>query len=109
MPNHIHGILEIINYENVGNAHVRSKNINRLKMLLLKVIHGFKSSVTRKILQPQLDQERMYAFPTKFAWQKYFHDRIIRNEIELNKIREYIYKNPTNWESDRNNLGNLLI
>jgi REP element-mobilizing transposase RayT len=29
-----------------------------------------------------------------FAWQSRFHDRIIRDENELNRIREYIVKNP---------------
>jgi putative transposase len=106
MPNHVHGIIEIKNNVDVGNAHVRSENINRSKMLTSKAIHGFKSSVTRRIFK---NQERMYAFPTKFAWQKSFYDRIIRNEIELNKIREYIFKNPINWEKDRNNLENIFM
>jgi putative transposase len=106
MPNHVHGIIEIKNNLDVGNAHVRSKNINRSKMLISKAIHGFKSSVTRRIFK---NQERMYAFPTKFAWQKSFYDRIIRNEIELNKIREYIFKNPINWEQDRNNSANIFM
>lgn len=105
MPNHIHGILEIIN-RNVGNAHVRSGNMSRSKMLLSKAIHGFKSSVTRRIFG---NQERIYAFPTKFAWQKSFYDHIIRNEMSLNKIREYIHKNPQNWERDRNNVENIWI
>ena len=69
-------------------------------MLLSKAIHGFKSSVTRKIFSP--DQERISMFPVKFAWHRSFYDRIIRNETELNKIREYIFKNPANWERDRN-------
>jgi putative transposase len=108
MPNHIHGILEIINNDlGVGNAHVRSYDIDRTKMLLSKAIHGFKSSVTRNILYP--GKERIYAFPTKFAWQRSFYDRVIRNETELNKIREYIFKNPANWERDRNNVENILM
>lgn len=118
MPNHIHGILEIINPV-IGNAHVRSKNAvrsdhsvgsknnDRSKMLLSKAIHGFKSSVTRKILNPV--QERIYAFPTKFAWQRSFYDHIIRNETELNKIREYIMTNPETWHRDRNNQNCIQI
>ncbi len=102
MPDHIHGIIEIKNNPNVGTAHVRSDNKNRTKMLLSRAIHGFKSSVTRKILYPT--QERIYAFPTKFAWQKSFYDHIVRNEIELNKIREYIFKNPQNWGKDNENI-----
>ena len=28
-------------------------------------------------------------------------DHIIRNETELNKIREYIVNNPANWKDDK--------
>ena len=37
-------------------------------------------------------------------WQRSFHDRIIRNEIELNKIRTYICNNPGQWDADENNI-----
>lgn len=33
-------------------------------------------------------------FPTKFQWQKSFHDHIIRGEQDLARIREYITNNP---------------
>ncbi|OGW39762.1 MAG: hypothetical protein A2Y97_03670 [Nitrospirae bacterium RBG_13_39_12] len=35
-------------------------------------------------------------------WQRNYYERIIRNETELNKIREYIIYNPLNWETDEN-------
>jgi REP element-mobilizing transposase RayT len=35
-------------------------------------------------------------------WQRNYYERIIRNEIELNKMKEYIFNNPLNWESDEN-------
>lgn len=33
-------------------------------------------------------------------WQRSFHDRIIRNEKEYQKIWEYIETNPLKWEED---------
>lgn len=33
-------------------------------------------------------------------WQKFFHDHIIRNEREYQKIWEYIDTNPLRWEED---------
>ncbi|GAB4301624.1 MAG: hypothetical protein Kow0090_17180 [Myxococcota bacterium] len=36
-------------------------------------------------------------------WQRNYYEHIIRNEKELNKIREYIYLNPANWETDEEN------
>jgi len=39
-----------------------------------------------------------------FTWQKSFHDHIIRDNNALNRIHEYILKNPENWMKDKNNL-----
>ena len=33
-------------------------------------------------------------------WQKSFHDRIIRNEQDYNRIAEYIENNPLTWTND---------
>ena len=41
-------------------------------------------------------------FPGKF-WQRNYYERITRNERELNAIRQYIYDNPNQWESDTEN------
>jgi REP element-mobilizing transposase RayT len=38
------------------------------------------------------------------VWQSRFHDRIVRDENELNRIREYIKNNPINWETDDLNM-----
>ena len=39
----------------------------------------------------------------KFAWQSRFHDRIIRNQEELNRIAEYIETNVAKWDLDELN------
>jgi REP element-mobilizing transposase RayT len=36
-------------------------------------------------------------------WQRNYYEHIIRNENELNRIREYIQNNPMKWEFDREN------
>ncbi|PJE60925.1 transposase, partial [Candidatus Roizmanbacteria bacterium CG10_big_fil_rev_8_21_14_0_10_36_26] len=36
-------------------------------------------------------------------FQRNYYEHIIRNENDLNKIREYIINNPLMWERDRNN------
>lgn len=122
MPDHIHGIIEIpagnaavvrnaisivgnVIRPVVGNADLRSlrrrpENNDRTKMMIPKIIHGYKSSVTRTI-------HRQYQI--NFQWQKSYHDRIIRNQDELNRIREYIQNNPRKWEmknSERNAVWN---
>ncbi len=36
-----------------------------------------------------------------FAWQSRFHDHIIRNEQDYQRIAEYINHNPAKWVSDK--------
>ena len=35
---------------------------------------------------------------TTFAWQRSYYDRIIRDDVALCRIREYIIHNPANWD-----------
>ena len=34
-------------------------------------------------------------------WQRNYHDHIIRNENELQRIRQYIIDNPAKWQEDQ--------
>jgi REP element-mobilizing transposase RayT len=36
-----------------------------------------------------------------FQWQSRFHDHIIRNDDEYQRIVNYINTNPENWEKDK--------
>lgn len=66
---------------------------------LSAIMRGFKGKTTKIINQK---------FPEiSFAWQERFYDRIIRNNEELNRIRQYIINNPEKWELDRNNPNNF--
>jgi putative transposase len=38
-----------------------------------------------------------------FAWQPRFHDHIIRNDAEYQRISDYIINNPKNWDGDKFN------
>ncbi len=41
-------------------------------------------------------------FPGKL-WQWNYYEHVIRDEVSLNRIREYIVNNPPQWEMDREN------
>jgi REP element-mobilizing transposase RayT len=41
--------------------------------------------------------------PGERVWQRNYYEHIIRNEDELERIREYIATNPLQWETDREN------
>ena len=90
MPNHIHGILCIIEKENLSNEG-KEKNPS-----LGNIIRSFKSISAiniNKILNRQ----------GQSVWQRNYHDHIIRDEQDLNGRRQYIIDNPARWEEDEEN------
>ena len=40
------------------------------------------------------------------VWQRNYWEHIVRNEPQLNLIREYIHNNPAQWELDSLNVYN---
>lgn len=62
---------------------------------LSEIVRGFKTFSSKNI--------NILLGESIFHWQKSFHDRVIRNENELNGIRTYIDRNPAQWKSDVNN------
>jgi REP element-mobilizing transposase RayT len=64
------------------------------KKTLSEIIRWFKGRTTYDIHQNE---------DMSFMWQRSFHDKIIKNNKELEKVRQYIHNNPQQWEWDRNN------
>jgi len=103
MPNHLHGILVIVETPRRGVSTTRrgvsttrqgdSATRQRLMAGSLGAIVGqIKSVCTKRIWA---------AGYTDFAWQSRFHDHIIRDEESLKRIRQYIVNNPRTWTEDR--------
>lgn len=91
MPNHIHFILIFVDESNAGSDfEIEPK---RLAKSLGSAVATFKANVTNRLRGIQRDFELK-------VWQRGYFDRIIRNEDELNRIREYIRQNPAKWEDD---------
>jgi putative transposase len=63
------------------------------------IVGAFKSAVARKIT-------RTLGISSHSIWQRNYHEHIIRNRTELDRIREYIEYNRVNWEHDKNNPTN---
>ena len=78
MPNHLHLLLLIDTYNESGRPMVAPT--------ISTVIQQMKGYASKQIgFSP---------------WQKLFHDHIIRNEKDYEKIWEYIDSNPLKWEQD---------
>lgn len=125
MPNHIHGILilngnDLENNNNVEtgqvvetghvvdtghalylrgeterdlinnpNYHPRFRNPG--KNTVSSIVGGYKSAVTK--------HANRLGFPN--GWQSRFHDHIIRDDDEYQRIKNYISNNISNWEHDK--------
>lgn len=61
------------------------------------LIAGFKSACTVRV--NQLDQRT-----GRKLWQRNYYERIIRDQNELDNIRQYILENPINWDADSENM-----
>ncbi len=98
MPNHFHGIVWILDAGAAGHderAH-GSAPLHRKPKSLGSIVAGFKASVTRQI-------NEMRGMPGTPVWQRNYYERVIRDENELLRIREYIVDNPRRWAEDEYN------
>ena len=71
------------------------------------VVGGFKSQTTDEYIVgvDQVDWPRFQ----KHFWQRNYYDHVIRDHDELEKIRDYIRKNPLRWTLDRYNPENPAL
>ncbi len=107
MPNHIHCIVGIENsvvvetgLKPVCTNPINANPINATPEYNPIKIHGIfefmralKSFSSRRINEIR-DSKGVT------NWQERFHDHIIRNDKEYNRIKNYIINNPENWDSD---------
>jgi len=120
MPNHLHAIV-LLKKNNLddadglygtdvdmhGRAYLRSNAQTRQQFVrkpksISSFMAGFKSAVNTKI-DDYMDEHNMdmpkYNRNNHF-FQPNYHDRIIRNNGEYGRTKNYIKNNPGNWEKD---------
>lgn len=97
MPNHFHGIIVLTDKRKGVLQYAPTNKFRSPSQTIGSIVRGFKSAVTREI--KRLDYPFLYSI-----WQRNYYEHIIRNERELNRIREYIQNNPLRWQYDRENL-----
>ncbi len=121
MPNHMHGII-ILTGQPVGagprtcpdepgqpvGAGPRTcpdepgqpQGIART-LSLPDVVHRFKTLTTKRYA----NGVKTLGWPPFRGrlWQRNYYEHIIRNELSLNRIRQYITENPLRWHLDREN------
>lgn len=103
MPNHIHGIIVLTG---VGAGPCACPNGGQPQgvaptISLPDVVHRFKSLTTTRYRQT-LSPKGLHSLPNRL-WQRNYYEHVVRNENELNRIREYIIYNLLQWQFDREN------
>jgi len=120
MPNHIHGILildkpdgvnemggndgtdtDTVGVETLHATSLQQQPGKNEKMAAISpksnsvstIIRSYKSAVTKHANRLGLEN----------GWQARFHDHIIRNDAEYQRISDYIVNNPQNWNNDKFN------
>jgi REP element-mobilizing transposase RayT len=59
-------------------------------------VGSLKSAVTKRINAHR-------GTPAAAVWQRNYYERVIRDEEELDRTREYVVANPAHWAYDREN------
>lgn len=126
MPNHLHAIIALEKRDMDGShvqthgriethdraslqAHAQTQSpFIRKPKSISSFIGGFKSAVNTKI-DDYIDEHRLdipkYNRDNHF-FQPNYYDRIIRDEQEYERIRNYIIDNPAKWDDDKFNPSN---
>jgi REP-associated tyrosine transposase len=102
MPNHIHGILMILNTGGQTNDERTQRPAPAAALGIGEVVKRFKMLSTR-IYTEGVKNNGWTPFE-KRLWQRNYWEHVIRNESEMQAYREYIMKNPLQWEFDKLNL-----
>ena len=104
MPNHFHGIITL-NFKIVGagsscpdettESPCDSGREDRAPTLG-DIVGYFKYQTTKQFnATPDIGIIKL--------WQRNYYEHVIRNEDELNEIRQYIIDNPAKWDTDEEN------
>jgi REP element-mobilizing transposase RayT len=118
MPNHLHGIVEIIRRGVACNAQTHNAQTCNAEMhnaqmnnicekkgvarnvptgiapksgTLSTIIRAYKSAVSKSI----------HEINSVIVWQRNYYEHIIRNNADYNRIIEYMTHNPAEWQKDR--------
>ena len=110
MPNHLHGIIVIqeLNENGAGRqvprypgdsvrsdafrGGSRTAPTTRGKPLG-SLIGAFKTVSTRRV-------NELRGTPSAVLWPRNYYDHIVRNDVELGQIRQYVRTNPLMWHGD---------
>ena len=106
MPNHIHVIIVLQDELPLVN-HIQFRAAVGVRPYEKDIIHRDSHDIeqnTGQITIPQIINSFKTITSKKHGltlWQRNYYEHVIRDEDELNSIRQYILDNPANWQEDK--------
>jgi len=115
MPNHVHGIICIVGARHASPL-LQDANASSARGTLGSadptrprgaaagslgaIVGSFKAAAAKRI-------NAIRKTPRSPVWQRNYYERVIRDEEELSRVRQYIRDNPLRWDEDPENPSNL--
>ncbi len=105
MPNHLHAILWLADDDAAARsdrspirdrAHLAERFGSPVKGSVPTIVRAFKSAATARI------NERR-GTPGAPVWQRNYHEHVVRDQGDLERVRQYILENPARWDDDTEN------
>jgi putative transposase len=87
MPNHVHGIISIVEAPHAVPAPVQEQFSKPVAGSIPTIIRSYKSAVTKTV-------KKLNETPSGSLWQRNYYEHVIRNEADYTRIAEYIIDNP---------------
>ena len=87
MPNHIHLLISIKNETPNIMGHRTPRAASPTKATIPQLVNALKSLASKEFGESM--------------WQRFYHEHIIRNEVEYRRIWQYINENPARWAKDK--------
>ena len=104
MPNHFHGILEIVGATLGATTRVAptvAQSVAPKNKTVGDMMDAFKSITTVEYIRG-VKNSGWQRFDGKL-WQRDYYEHIIRNDEQYERIANYIINNPANWLQDKLN------
>jgi len=92
MPNHVHGIVFFVG----AGVKPAPMTADTARHGLPEIVRAFKTFSARRI-------NSMHGASGRSVWQRNYYEHIIRDDDDLNRIRQYIMENPLRWSEDPEN------
>jgi len=103
MPNHVHAVVVISgggSAYRAGDLPVAPTKVRAARgparQSVSSLVAGFKAAATRRVRQA-------IGSASFHLWQRNYHEHVIRNEAELERVRTYIAGNAQLWDQDGEN------